>query len=565
MVSAQETWNINSFDSNIAIQNDGKVHVIENISVDFQTERHGIYRDIPYVYNTDNKLYTAIQIQGVLRDGKNEKYDIQINDSYIRVKVGDANRTITGSHTYTIEYITIGVLASYADHDEFYWNATGNNWGVPIDKATARVILAKGQITKAACFIGDVGATDPCTFAQISPNEVSFKSEFLSLHQGLTIVSAFPKGTFPILIVEKPKSLIEQLLSPLGIGIFIGTILIGLIFILHRWYSVGRDFWHKNIPFATGEGERKPLGSHETVVVSFEPPQRLRPAEIGVLMDERADTLDVTATIIDLATRGYLTISEISKKWLFGTTDYLLSKKTKDEKELLGYEKELIKRLFETGDEVKMSELKTKFYDDLKVVKDKLYDTVVEKKLFTSDPEKTRTSHLVAGMILIFLVIFIFTLLPKYLPYYIFSVLSGIGVIGIIVILFSRIMPRRSAKGRDLYLQARGYYRFISGAESYRQQFFEKKNMFNEILPYAIVFGLTKKFAQAMQDMGIKSQQPTWYIGAHPFSTTVFSSSLNDFSNSFSSAMVSSPKGSGFSSGGGFSGGGFGGGGGGSW
>ncbi|HVT00918.1 MAG TPA: hypothetical protein VHE53_01625, partial [Patescibacteria group bacterium] len=139
------------------------------------------------------------------------------------------------------------------------------------------------------------------------------------------------------------------------------------------------------------------------------------------------------------------------------------------------------------------------------------------------------------------------------------------GIVGIVFIIFSRFMPRRTALGREMYRRIKGYRLFIDKAENYRQKFFEKRNMFNEILPYVIVFGLTKKFAKALDKMGVKPNNPTWYYGAHSFNPILFSDNINSFSNSVSRSIASAPSSSGFSSGGGFSGGGFGGGGGGSW
>ena len=141
----------------------------------------------------------------------------------------------------------------------------------------------------------------------------------------------------------------------------------------------------------------------------------------------------------------------------------------------------------------------------------------------------------------------------------------GLAVNGVFVLFMSRFMSRRTAIGHVAAQRIKGYELFISQAERYRQQFFEKKNLFNEALPYAIVFGSTQKFAKAFKDMGVAPQQPTWYHSSNAFNAYMFSSSINNFSSSFSSAIVATaPKSSGFSSGG-SSGGGFGGGGGGSW
>jgi uncharacterized membrane protein len=115
-----------------------------------------------------------------------------------------------------------------------------------------------------------------------------------------------------------------------------------------------------------------------------------------------------------------------------------------------------------------------------------------------------------------------------------------------------------------LYRRIKGYRLFIDKAEKHRQKFFERKNLFNEALPFAIVFGLTGKFATAMKEIGVTTAQTGWYSGTHHFNSHNFSSSMNDFSQSLSSAMASTTSSSGGFSGG-SSGGGFGGGGGGSW
>lgn len=281
-------------------------------------------------------------------------------------------------------------------------------------------------------------------------------------------------------------------------------------------------------------------------------------------MDERADTLDISATIIDLANRGFLTIKEIQKKWVFGSTDYELKQTNKQTTALLPYEKLLLDRLFISGKNITMSSLKTTFYDDLADVKKKLYEDVMKKKLFVAHPETIRAKYLGLGFAIFFLgVLCLFGAFPLVnAPLLTFGI--GTLLIGILFMFVSRTMPRRSALGREYYQRVLGYQLFISGAEKYRQQFYEKKNLFNEILPYAIVFGLTGKFAKAMKDMGIKPTQPSWYTGHHAFVPIVFASEINNFSQSLSTAIASTPsKSGGFS--GGSSGGGFGGGGGGSW
>jgi len=573
-VSAEESWDIKNFHSDISILQDGTVSVTENITADFGTvEKHGIFRDIPVVYLKDDgdEYYTKIELQNIIQDGNQAKYEVNKNGNYIQFKIGDPDKTISGRHTYAITYLATGILRSFEDHDELYWNVTGNDWQVSIEKASTKIVLLKNGLLKNTCYEGAFGIQGgDCTNQKISEREVLItSSRMYNPGEGLTAVVGYTKGMVPILVVEKPdpvKDFLNAVFSPLGIAGFIIPLFLVSWFIGGKWYKSGRDLWFKarfpNDPSA--REEIRPIGARETLVVEFEPPEKLRPAEIGVLIDERADTLDVTSTIIDLASRGFLTIKEEPKKWLFGSTDYVLTKLEKSEKDLLNYEKELLKRLFETGIEVKISSLKTKFYDDLKKVKEKLYADIADKKLFIGNPESIRGKYLALGIVILVLG-FVLLFFMSGITFYVIPFASSTVFAGLITIIFSQIMPRRSAKGYELYQRAKGYREFLSRAEKYRAQFFEKKNMFPEILPYTIVFGVTEKFANAFKELGIEPPRPTWYVGTGHFSPTHFGTQMNAFSSSLSNAIASAPKSSGGFSSGGSSGGGFGGGGGGSW
>ena len=87
------------------------------------------------------------------------------------------------------------------------------------------------------------------------------------------------------------------------------------------------------------------LGRGETPV-EYEPPDKLRPGQIGTLIDERANPLDVTATIVDLAVRGYLRIEEIPKEGWFGKPDWTLHKRKDEDGLEHEYERILFGSLF---------------------------------------------------------------------------------------------------------------------------------------------------------------------------------------------------------------------------
>lgn len=562
-------WQINNFKSDITIQSNGQVKVVENLEVNFNSiEKHGIYRDIPYVYTDNNgsNTYTQIDIENVSRNGQAENYETSPSNGYTRIKIGDANKTISGNQAYTITYIVSGVLKPFDKFDELYWNVTGSNRDVPIQNASATVSLPANAVAQIACFQGINGSTQECEGSQ-NGTSASFKSIApLSPGEEMTIAVGYKKGLVPIISVARPKTLFEKVTSPKNLLITFSTFLILWAVIFRKWWSNGRDFWfrRKDLFDPNAKEEKKPLGAHETIVVEYSPPKNLRPAELGTLIDQKADNRDVTATIIDLATRGYLKIQEVPKSWMFGKVDYNLIQKDKSDTELLPYEKNLYDALFSGRTSVKISSLKYSFYNDLSKVKDLLYNNLVTKKLFFQRPDKVRS---------IYIAVAIFALAgavgstifgaANQIP---IIVSVGIGlIVGCLPLLFlANYMPRRTAMGHDLYLKTRGYFLFVNTAEKYRQRFFENKNLFNEVMPYAITFGLTEKFARAMKDIGLKPQTTGWYVGTHPFNVGTFGNNIESFSNSVSKSMASTPRSSG-SSGGGSSGGGFGGGGGGSW
>jgi uncharacterized protein (TIGR04222 family) len=547
-------WDITNFKSDLVIQEDGKVAVTETIAVDFHdTEKHGIYRDIPYVYQDENgvKTYTEIDVDSVQRDNKKEPYETSHNNQNFRIKIGDGDVTINGEHTYVIRYIVTGVLQGFAGYDELYWNVTGNDWEAPIHAASARVTLPEAGIVQFSCYQGERGSTDPCPATKQNEQTIDFTIPTGAIENmeiaGMTVAVGYTKGMVPLLTAKAPRLIENEIFTaPTAIGL-LSALIIGVFSILRVWWLKGRD-----------EIDTK------TVIAEYETPENLRPAEIGTLVDERADTLDVTATIIDLASRGFLTIKELKKKWLFGQTDYELNRTDKKETDLLRYEKTLLGALFASGKTISLSSLKNTFYDDLAKVKQQLYEEITARKLFVENPEKARNTYVLTGVGILVVGFGLLALGIGLAVGIIFGLAIGTIIVGIMAIIVAFSMPKRTEYGREMYRKALGYKLFINTADRYRARFDENQNLFTEMLPYAIVFGVTKKFAKAMADMGIKPSSPGWYYGVHPFNPVVFASDVDTFSQSLSTAIASSPSSSG-SGGGGSSGGGFGGGGGGSW
>jgi uncharacterized membrane protein len=312
----------------------------------------------------------------------------------------------------------------------------------------------------------------------------------------------------------------------------------------------------------------------------------------------------VTATIIDLAVRKFITIEQIEDKGiLFGGKDtilrknkenYDLSKVTPTEKAILnalfeeinldaakqilqslsgGLFKDSLKKIIgeseassknkdvEGNDSVKLSDLKNVFSLKLTEITKSATEEVSSKGWIVKEGNKYSVSFLSIGFIFIWISVWagVFSQL--------WQVAFSISWSGIILIIFGIIMPKRTQAGVDLLFKIKGFELYMKTAENYRQQFNERENIFDKFLPYAIVFGIADLWAKKMQliygEDYFKNYHPVWMTGTMPthFDVGSFTSQLNSISTSIASS-TSSSSGAG---GGGSSGGGGGGGGGGGW
>jgi len=311
--------------------------------------------------------------------------------------------------------------------------------------------------------------------------------------------------------------------------------------------------------------EEVPLFDKGTTVVEFEPPEGLRPGQVGTLVDEVANTLDVSATIVDLAVRKYLVIEEIPKTWLLGKADWNLRRlpEPADDK-LLPYEKKLLDGLFEDGDQVELSALRKKFAERLTKVKDALYNDMVSRKWFLRRPDKVRQTWVVIGSLALSFGIAVTILLAYFTKLGILGLPFAIG--GILLLIGANKMPARTAKGTAMTRRVNGFRIVIEKSEQYMSKWAEQENVFTRFLPYAVVFGVTDKWAKAFESLGQLPSDTTWYVSSRPFVYAQFADSIDSFTVQTSGTISSTPAGSGGSgfSGGGAGGGG-GGGGGGSW
>lgn len=558
---ARAAEQILSFHSDIAVQKDGSMTVRETIRVRAEGNqiKRGIYRDFPTDYKDrlGQRYRVGFEVTGVARDGAHEDWHIERRSNGYRVYIGHKDRMLRpGEYRYTLGYRTNRQLGFFPDHDELYWNITGNGWDVPIGSVSAHVAVAAGNRSlelRTRCYTGPRGSREQACTPSPSPNGATFVStRAFEPREGMTVVLGWEKG------VVRPASPWKTRAFRLNLSenwVFLAPLLT-LAYMLVRWYREGRD------PSTSGPR-----------VVAYGPPEEdgrpLLPAEIGVLLDERLDPRDVTASVVDLAVRGHITIEErVTAGLLFDKTDYVLRKAKEPGAELPPFERLLMERLFlQHGHEVSVSDLKQEFFRNIEDLKKSAFEGLERMKLFGTNPLAVTKKYRIAGFAILFVGVGIALLASK------IGLVGGNSpgiaafLSGVVVFLFAPYMPVKTVKGVKALGAIRGFEEFLSRTERDRLERMKDANLFERCLPYAIALGVSERWAKAFE--GIQQEPPRWYVshgGLGEFRPTAFHHSLDSALSSMTAAMQSSPRsgGSGFSGGGG-SGGGGGGGGGGSW
>jgi hypothetical protein len=560
---AQSVWEITSFHSDIEVQPDGNILVTETIETDFNQSKHGIFRDIPVKYwnSYRQNISLGLNILGVTdASGRPHKYEVSNEGAYRRIKIGDPDVYVNGNQTYVIQYESGRGLRFFEDHDELFWNVTGTAWEVPITNSTATVRLpfALTDAVEAICFTGPLGSTAQDCEVDINSGEIRFTA-----NDFLTIAVSWPKG-----LIAEPS-----FVSNLG------------------WFA--SDHWGLILPLLTAMGAyfvwskrgRDPKG--RGIVRQYEAPDDLSPSETGYLVKQTFRSDFVAAEIVSLAEKGYLTIKEVSAESSLMTRDkkdasslarlgvsvlkkmggplgmvtgYELHRQS-GTKRLKPHQQVLLEALFAkaSNSTILLDDLPKDFYKEVEKVRTAVWKEIERAGYFAGKPE---TAWAISIALAFFLSVGLFFLAIVY-DLRLDLVLGGI-LSSIILFVAAIFMPKRTPKGVAAYEYALGFELYITAAETDRVKWQETQNLFFDVLPYAMVFGIADKWASAFE--GKLTQPPTWYDGATTFSTLHFSQSMTAFSAataSHSSPPSSSGSSSGFS--GGSSGGGGGGGGGGSW
>ncbi|MGB7971840.1 MAG: DUF2207 domain-containing protein [Candidatus Deferrimicrobiaceae bacterium] len=555
-----EYFTIESFHADIVVHPDSSLSVTETIETAFTRRRHGIYRDIPFRYTDEfgKKTTAPIRVVSVADQfGKKRPYKVTRAGDAVRIRIGRNDAFVDGRQVYVITYTVQNAILFLDTHDELYWNVTGNDWDTTIRSASSTVAVESGRGDipfRGSCYTGLRGARNSsCTFLPSGKGGKFRTGGSLSPREGLTIALGWDKG------IVRPPSFLQRTLRTLNLsenGVLLLPF-VTLVFMLVHWYRRGKD------PDVGG-----------SIPVMYTPPeedgQPLPPAEVGALSDERLDPKDITASIVNLAVRGFVTIRELKTAgFLFDRTDYVLEKVKEADDDLPLFEKKLMAKLFSGNSrEVLVSDLKYSFYKNLDELNDAVFRRLQSLGYFRGLPGSVKAVYRGIGIGGGVLGVAIGMITGKVTGGSPGKIVAAFVLSGLAVFLFAPVMPVKTRKGALAKKKVKGFEEFLLRAEKDRLERMADQNLFEKYLPYAIALDVSDRWARAFE--GITQEAPRWYSATgdsgmfHPVS---FHRSLDSALSTMGSAMYAAPRssGGGASGGGGSSGGGSGGGGGGSW
>lgn len=460
-------------DIRLKLERDGRLTVTEVVTVPAGKSAH---RTVP--------LRIAV---GDNRDRVFSVSDASVEGSGTASANADELVVSLGAGTSTVRYTLDGAVAQIGDTLELRWQPA-SGWDTTLDSVAISVI-APDAPRSVTCLAGPPDTSTPCTSAELGDGRgVRAKEINLAPGDRVDIAVGLQDGAAPAnaRVVESGGMAAAFALTPasaIGLVVLLVVLLGGFALI---WFLRGRDAR----ALATDVGPVNVLVAGPGGSVAFASPDGVLPGQVGTVVDEHVDVVDVTATIIDLAVRNYLWISEVATPG--SALDWRVVRRNPVDDSLSGYERAVYRTLLPDGtDSVLVSELRSKKID-LAEVRDQLYTDVVEKNWFTRRPDAVRSRWSLYGIVLAVAGV----ALTIGLAFSGGAALLGLVVVvaGVALTLGARSMPARTKRGSALLEHVRGLRGYLHSVSPGDIPEADREMVFSRSLPYAVVLGATDRW-----------------------------------------------------------------------
>lgn len=611
------SYDTTKYDVQVNVKSDNSAYITEKISIDINDPIHGIYRYIPLMQTIDyrdkndeplKKVRNRIKIEDI--SVSKHPFEVSNEGGNRLIKIGSADTYVRDEQNYNISYLARMYDDKISEYDSFFYNVLPNDWETPIEESQITIIMPKkfdaADVEVVAGQKGGREDTDKLNW-KVEGNTVS-----------ITTKDTLPKGSGIAVGIKLPEGYFTNELNHKWSYILLYAIgAVAALLVMALWYRFGRD-------------------PHHVQTVEFHPPEGMTSAEVGYVLDGVVDKEDVVSLLFHFAQKGYMTIEEIEKNdfilhknvtllppdaktyentlfnGLFATGDSVKLSELGDEfynhylATVTAVESEFTEkrgqRIFARKANVSRIAAFAFVVAALLVgglIVGRIYGNFIvsiigaaviavlmilsmgtamstEDRKYVIKGRVRVGGHFFSILLLLIAAVLTFFVLWKYaetiVGAVIFTLMLCCGYFSV------RFMRARTKRGAEILGKLLGLKEFIRLAELDRLQLLVEENpsYFYDVLPYAYVMGLSKKWAKKFENITMKT--PDWYHGTTRwdvdgvFNTWLFVNAMNSFNASVSDNIhVPHSSGDGVGSfggggGGGFSsGGGFGGGGGGSW
>ena len=556
---------VSEYEIDVNLRSDGEVNFVETITYDFgMEERHGIFREIPLRDKLDSGDYWVhpISINSVTRDGQVEMYSESEDGYWASLMIGDPDVFVSGVHTYVIDYTVSGALFPLSESDvkdypglkagdiSFYWDVVGNSWQVPINQVVVNINLPSLDNTLVLaenCMVGTPNNETQCW--SLSSRRAWATTDVMQPGEAMTISMQMDSAMFD----QKIKQVIDE--GPLEV-------------FSDRWFVIVKS----NLPlggllsfgvfafiiFTWRKRITRTKTSKVSEVLQFEPPTG-KVAEIAAAWKGSVDSRALTATLLDLATRGVVELH-------VNEDENIVVKRIDNSTKIEDFEQGLLNTLFRDSNQVTIEGYDSELAQVTREISASLVEQAEKSGIRNATGSRSRIPFVI-GLVLS-IVFFVISLITLAFPE-IFGVVVPVALAMLIGFIFTAIKTPRieTPKSAEFLSHLLGFRKAMdTDSGALRRKFAQSSglttgNIFATLLPLAIIFELEDSWLANFPDLTLEEIQSSGiYVG----SIAGLQHSIQQSHDAFAAAMTP-PSSSGSGSGGGSSGGGGGGGGGGSW
>ncbi len=467
--------------------------------------------------------------------GKNLAPTVDHGDDFTTITVNTKDVSGPIVMTYTVD----GAVRKTEEGTALHWRLL-QGLSVGVDAFSA-VVKVPGGFSHVRCTAGAPNTSSPCQVAAGGTDDApmpTFSNGPLGAGQIVGVDIGFRGGAVAANEQIDYRWTVARAFSarPLPLGVALGLLVLGglALFLVHR--RRGAD------ARPAGEiikaGEFTPVGEGQS---EFHRLDGIRPGHVGTVADERVDPIDVTASILDLAVRGHLLITELPRESEFATADWSFTRRAADTSGLRPFELELLNAVAPGGAGARVSTMSSRVNDAIGDVQSHLYDEVVDQGWYERRPDATRNTWTHLSLIFLILAVAATGVLAAFTTFGLVGL--ALVALGLGMVFVAQEMPARTAKGAAL----------LAGLDALRSDLItqptnqmppgKELHELSEVLPYAVVLGGLDRWLDAIVATDLDDDpDPTeldWFHGPANWDLQDLPHSLHNFTTTVSGTLFS--------------------------